>query len=292
MLVERLLDGLSSTLGTVLASEDADAVHDVRVATRRLQQLCAVLASAPRSKRVDRLRKGLRRVRRTLGSWRNFDVALEAVAARARATRSPRRRAAWKLVAAYLEQRRLEERIRARRALLVRDARALPQGLREVLEKLAAAGAGNGTRDAMRARAQAAWGEWQDAYRRADQQHDVASIHGLRIATKRLRYRMEIARCLGQTTAEPALEWARRVQHLLGEWHDRQMLQRLMAEAFARPEVLLGDLETVTVGVAELARERAVAPAHDPDVLSRVSIEDGQRTINDWLAADDPQSAV
>ena len=287
-LADDLVEALSSGLGAVLASEDPDAVHDLRVATRRLQQMLAALSPAPRPKRVDRLRKALRRVRRTLGSWRNCDVTLEAIAARARATRSPRRRAVWKLVATYLEQRRLEERIRARRALLVKESHGLTDRLRGVLVELSAAAAANGARESVHARGEAAWVQWQDAYRRAHQQRDIASVHALRIATKRLRYRLELARALGETTAEPVLEWARRVQQLLGNWHDHQMLQRLMAEALARPSVLLGELETVTAGVGELAREQAGAPANDPAVLSQVSIEDGDCAIGAWLARDKP----
>jgi CHAD domain-containing protein len=281
-LVKEHLRDLSSVLGNVLATGDADAVHDLRVVTRRLQQVLSTLSPSPRPKRVQRLRKTLRRVRRALGAWRNYDVVLETVAKRRKATRSSRKRAAWKLVHEHLEKQRVDEMIRARRRLLDKDLSGFADRLETVITDLLQQAQPRDVQSSVLARVEAAWRDWQAALSRAEQACEVTTVHGLRIATKRLRYRIELARALGDEAAEPVLEWARDVQHELGDWHDHQVLQQLMAEALARPEVLLGAVEVVRVALAELERERRSAPAADSAIVRRTRPEDGRELMERW----------
>jgi len=283
-LVEEQLGRLSKVTALTLASDDAEAVHDLRVATRRLQQILAVVSPRPRPKRVARLRNRLRAVRRALGAWRNYDVTLAAVARRQRATRSPHRRAVWRLVREHLERSRLEEMIRARRKLLAEDLTGVVDRLRAVLGDPVGAISAENVDLAVRVRAEAAWQEWQAAFARAEAKTEVPEVHALRIATKRLRYRVELTRGLGDAAAEAVVDWARRVQHHLGDWHDHQVLQRLMAESLARTEVLLNDIDVAAHGIAELARERSSAPSNDPAVLRAVSAEEGRQAVGEWLS--------
>jgi CHAD domain-containing protein len=283
-LVDEHLEQLSSVIGPVLASDDENAVHDLRVITRRLQQLLAVITPTPPPKRLMRLRKQLRRTRRALGAWRNYDVTLETVGKRQRATRSPRRRAVWRIVRDHLREHRLEELIRVRRELLGDDLVALAPRLRAAFADSIATAPFADVDRAVRVRAEAAWQEWQAAFARAEATPDVTCVHALRIATKRLRYRVEVARGLGETAAEPVVDWTRRVQHHLGDWHDHQILQQLMAEALAKPEFLLSAVDVAATGIAELARERAAAPSTDSDVLRSVSVEEGRKAVSEWLS--------
>jgi CHAD domain-containing protein len=276
------LHDLSSVLGDVLATGDADAVHDLRVVTRRLQQILSTLSPSPAVKRVQRMRKALRRVRRALGAWRNYDVILQKVAERRKATRSPRKRAAWKLVQEHLEQRRVAEMIRARRRLLDKDLSGFADRLEGVIAELLQQTQPRDVERSVLARVGAAWRDWQAALERAEQTCEVATVHNLRIATKRLRYRVELARALGDESAEPVLEWAREVQRELGDWHDHQVLQQLMAESLARPEVLLGALDVVRAAVTELERERRSSPAADPAIVRRTRPEDGREVMARW----------
>jgi CHAD domain-containing protein len=281
-LVKEQLHDFSAVMDKVLATGDPDAIHDLRVVTRRLQQVLCALAPPPRPKRVLRLRKTLRRVRRALGAWRNYDVILEAVAERRKTTRSPHKRAAWTLVREHLEKRRLDEMIRARRRLLDKDFSGFADRLEAVVTDLLQQTDPRDVERSVLARVAGAWGDWQTALSRAAQSAGVATVHGLRIATKRLRYRVELARALGDEAAEPVLEWARDVQHELGEWHDHQVMQQLMAEALARPEVLLGAAEIVRVALAELDRERRAAPAADTTIVPRTRPEDGRTAMERW----------
>jgi CHAD domain-containing protein len=290
-LVQKHSERLASLISSVLAADDVESVHDLRVVTRRLEQALIALYPEGLLKPAKRLRRTLRRIRRSLGAWRNCDVTLGMAAQRRRRTRSPRRRAAWDLVRQYLEQRRLEECVRARRKLLGKNlwgfARRLQGAFRELLPVMPA----ERVQPAVRAGAEGAWARWLETYTRAEAERDVESVHALRIATKRLRYQVELARELGEGAAEPLLEWCRALQERLGDWHDHQILQQSMAEALARPELVLSDLEAVQVGLEELTRERRAFPPDDPAILAAVQLEAGHEAVAKWLG-DSPAPAV
>src|SRR3989442_12183233 len=55
----------------VLSGEDGEAIHDLRVATRRLQAALEVFASCLPERRRRRLEKRARKIRRGLGARRN-----------------------------------------------------------------------------------------------------------------------------------------------------------------------------------------------------------------------------
>ena len=258
-------------------------MHDLRVVTRRLEQALVALCPDGPPKPIKRLQRMLRRTRRALGTWRNCDVALEMAAKRRRRTRSPRRRSAWGLVYDYLEQRRLEECMRARRKLLSKDLRSFARRLHAALRELLPATPPERLRALVRTTAEAAWGQWRETCAHAEAERDVTSVHALRVATKRLRYQVELARELGDVNAEPLLDWCRALQERLGGWHDHQMLQQSMAEALARPEAMLSDLEVAQAGLAELARERRAFPPDDPAILAEAHVEAGHEAVAHWL---------
>jgi CHAD domain-containing protein len=61
-------------------------------------------------------------------------------------------------------------------------------------------------------------------------------LHAFRIQTKRLRYRVELARDLGSNAAQEALDSLKTIQDELGRWHDSTELVMLAADALADPE--------------------------------------------------------
>jgi CHAD domain-containing protein len=283
--VKQQIEVLSSIVPRVLATDDPDAVHDLRVATRRVQEALSVLTATSPSKRAERLRRTLRRARRALGSWRNLDVSLQEVTRRRRATRSPRRRAAWNLVREYLQQRRVEETIHARkrlvRASLLRNfrPRATP-----VVEPLLRGMPPESAWHSIRNRIEQAWDEWQRAFSIVLASPTIPAVHALRIATKRLRYRVEMARELDEVGAEPVLHWARHMQQGLGDWHDRQVLHQLVAEALANPEILLGRLETAQTALAEIDRDRQLSEPLVARTLELAPAEEGRAAVEACLA--------
>lgn len=89
----------------VRATGDAEAIHDMRVAARRLNSLLRLLQSYLPNKQSKRQRPLLRELRDTLGSVRNLDVMLADLAAFA-ATRAPAQAAGLEPLRDYWSTRR------------------------------------------------------------------------------------------------------------------------------------------------------------------------------------------
>ena len=86
-LLRKQLKKFVALVPVVLASGEPEAIHDARVASRRLQQAVSVFFPKPRVDDVKRLCRTPRKVRRALGEWRNCDVLLELVQGRQRRAR-------------------------------------------------------------------------------------------------------------------------------------------------------------------------------------------------------------
>ena len=73
----RHLNRFVSLEAKVLKGDDPDAIHDMRVASRRLQQVLDLIFPKPLPREARRLRRKIRRCRRALGDLRNCDVLLQ-----------------------------------------------------------------------------------------------------------------------------------------------------------------------------------------------------------------------
>jgi hypothetical protein len=96
----------------VLRSGSASAIHDLRVATRRLQTRVDLAAISKPSKRAAKLRKRLKRLRHTLGERRDVDMILGKLRERAANTASARRR---RILGSVIRQMTLEAKQITRR---------------------------------------------------------------------------------------------------------------------------------------------------------------------------------
>ena len=110
----RQLNRMMSYEAKVLKGDDADAIHDMRVASRRLQQVLDLLYPQPRPPELRRLRRQIRRCRQALGDVRNCDVLLAHVG-RSLGRKRSARRDAWTAVQHFLLMRRSESFLRAMR---------------------------------------------------------------------------------------------------------------------------------------------------------------------------------
>jgi CHAD domain-containing protein len=255
----------------VRADAAPKAVHDVRVWSRRLQQAVGALFPKPRAGKVRRLRRTPRRIRRALGEWRNCDVLLEMVAQQERRTRSEAKRQAWAFVRDYLRQKRGKEVARAEKKLRRQDLgdfaalaqRLLGQPTEEPPEVLMAR---------LRDSAQRAWTKWQTALSRAQETQAVDDLHGFRIATKDLRYRTELLYDVGERQLKARLKWLADLQEALGVWHDRQVLHQAVAEAVGRTEILLKQLPTARILLAELEADQS-RQSRDVEKIFRLAME-------------------
>ena len=104
-------------LGRVLRKDDPNAVHDLRVWSRRLQQTIVVLFCGRLSPEARIMVKELRRVRRSVGPWRDCDVQIDMLERKARRISNPEERQAWDKVRAFALRKRKRQMDRARRKL-------------------------------------------------------------------------------------------------------------------------------------------------------------------------------
>jgi CHAD domain-containing protein len=260
--LERLLRrGVKKFIGAlpkVLADQDREAVHDLRVWSRRLQQVIATLHGPQPSNRARTVRAILKRTRRALGAWRNLDVAIETLDRLERRARDAERKRAWTLVreAAVAERKRAVKR--ARKRLMRLDVFGLSEaveGLLRASDEDLVAVADQPFWTALNA----AFEKWRQALAAALESMQPERVHTLRLCTKRLRYRIEIARELGVAGTDETLAWCKHLQEELGRWHDRLELQRIIAHRLADPDLLMTEPRIGIILLTELDRMQRLA---------------------------------
>jgi CHAD domain-containing protein len=221
-----LIEDLRKLIGKALDQFDADAIHDARVATRRLRAALDLLEPAVPAKLLSPLNRTLRRLRRTLGDLRDIDVMLNLLEP---LTRHPRHGIAAGWAHSCLLDRRNAERHKGKSkrkrspgVLVARlDAwepiREQVVALGEVGEKLMVASLG------------AQWNQFV-GLTRPTELFRPQDPHALRIAGKLLRYTLEMLRCTRGGDKPPAgvLAIFKRMQDALGDWHDHVVLAEWM----------------------------------------------------------------
>jgi CHAD domain-containing protein len=249
---------------------DVEAVHDMRVAIRRLRAALRIGRPHLKRKALRRLRGGLRAAARALGAVRDLDVILaNAEAYRSRSGDIGESLAGW---IALLEAERLEARQVLHAFLGGKRCTRLLGDLDAFLGDPARyAGSGAGptggagahlepagsprVRDVLPA---ALWGQFAAvrAYE-AVEAPSVQALHALRIEIKRYRYLLEFFQgVLGVMSVRPLLEQAVRAQDHLGRLHDADVAsQRLRAYVAERADPEAGETTAARAYQAELESE-------------------------------------
>jgi CHAD domain-containing protein len=245
-------------LPKVLGEDDPEAVHDLRVWSRRLQQVIVTLFPRPHPPDARAMVRTLRRARRSLGGWRDCDVVIALLARKIRYARNPEQKNAWERALATARRKLQREMRHARRKIANRKMFTLAQRGEDLIERRSLESAPEeNVFVALEASVAAAYSEWRDGLARARSSSDATEIHAFRIQTKRLRYRMELLRDVGSDSAKSALASLRSLQDELGRWHDGLALARMTAEALADPDYLLAQPLCVAAILRKLDRENA-----------------------------------
>ena len=243
-LLRERVRGVFKRLPRALAG-DEEALHDMRVAARRLRVALPLLARRPEGRRVRRSLKILQQVTRTAGASRDLDVAVSLLAGRGaeptpelavlkRRLRAARGRSRTRMAEALLDLEIAELR-RHLRAAVSRRADGLFVVLRRLRE----------TRTALGTEALSLLDALGDRY-------EPAALHRLRIRTRRLRYIAELADAFrGQST--PAAGDLKALQDRLGVVQDTHVI----AEWFSRQAAA-----AQARGQADLAREARAQRAY------------------------------
>jgi CHAD domain-containing protein len=214
--VSDLLDSLDLQLHRTLKTPDPDQVHDLRVATRRFVQALVVFeSSAPGAKGI---KNGLKLVMKRSGEVRDLDIAAKflgesdvesaaEIAAKINDKIQPKRRKAQAKLAATLRQ-------------MIR---------RKSISKWRSEWAPQKDADPTPAIVQAAK-RFFDLGDKAHAARSAKRLHRLRIATKKLRYSLELG-----GLAHPQIT---ELQSALGHIHDFDMIREILSKHRGTKKVL------------------------------------------------------
>ena len=291
----RQLDRFISYEAKVLKGDDADAIHDMRVSSRRLQQVLDLLYPDPRPPELRRLRRQIRRCRRALGDVRNCDVLLS-FARRSLGRKRTARREAWTAVQQFLLVRRSESYLRAMRKFGKINFAVFYMSLKEILVQENAgnhsgehhhhgSGAAHSafTRDLTHT-LESVWSRFESQVAQSHHHSRPEVIHGARIATKRLRYLLEVFHELGVAGSADALAWLRLIQNHLGDWHDLVVLEQMMIDMLARPEFLREQL-TLAMEVEKLILRNRKDRLGLEEKYTRMSRESAEmHRLKEWIS--------
>lgn len=260
----------------VLDGLDVEAVHKMRVATRRLQ---ASLDLLEHEMKVRKLKRRLRSWRRALSRVRNYDVFLEMLA-KETATRGRTRREQFQLVTAKLQEQR-EQTAATVRGFLQQidiDKISLWLGVKplacEVFDpgpshpeiptvvpatnrftKIDERNVAGYAADRLDQRL----AEFQALVAQSHPTADPADLHQLRIAAKRVRYLLEIVSQMEYGDASRALAWLRSLQDRIGDWHDLEALEEEIITIVSDHEFLkqhLGESSDMLQAAARLQKKK------------------------------------
>lgn len=224
---------------------DMRSVHQARVATRRLREALPVIGVSISARSLGRVRRQVRRMTRALGPVRELDVALAHLdELAAREIIAPR-------ALGRVRQSLAQERLKRRREML---AAITPGKVDRLRQRLTAVGEAGAPPSEGAAAIEEADDQVSRRARRLNAAIDRAGglylpdrLHVVRVAAKKLRYALEIARELKRSRATARIGQLKRLQDLLGAMHDFEILidrtRGLQAAVAGSDRTLAGELD-------------------------------------------------
>lgn len=242
------LESLRAYHQAVLETDDPEAIHKMRVTTRRLQSSLDLLQENGDEFHIRKIKKRLRKWRRSLSRVRNYDVFLSLIE-QERPARNAAHQRRFELLKSILRDRRarIAQKSRAFLQSAIIDDLAVKLGITLVEPPPDSSIAdsmehtdGQATIEAARGlkiderkttirateRLEQRLGEFQALAAQAHPTTDPDELHQLRIAAKRLRYLLETISEMGFGSAAQALAWLRVLQDRIGEWHDFEAMEQ------------------------------------------------------------------
>ncbi|MGH9405091.1 MAG: CHAD domain-containing protein [Terriglobia bacterium] len=297
------LDEMMNLEPKVLRGEKAGAIHDFRVASRRFQQAFDLLSPADPPKNLLRMRRSLARSRKALSPVRTLDVFIrraDRILARKRAPRRP----AWDAIREYLAAEREKAFARATKKIgklrlahdYVRLRRLLDHGACSERRNSEASPAHDGARlgdgpfeERLTQSLTKAWEGFEEAGAQARKSPEGDAVHAARLAAKRLRYLMELVHAFEDPHSGRVISHLRRVQDGLGECHDYEVEEEVLAGMVARPEFLRKHLDLafeILKLMAQHRKTRERLAAAFPDEFDREASEPIKQSVLALAAKD------
>ena len=265
-LARKRLERFATLFPKVLLRDAPDTIHDLRVASRRLQQALRLVLPSSKSPGARKVMRMPRKVRRAFGACRNLDATLALVEKKLAGAATASLRQSWDTVRLWLEQKRSTELERARKELKRHDLVDFIVRVQEHLEGMDPEPASIGQ---LGEKAHDAFTAWKDALESAKAEPQVKQIHAFRIAGKRLRYRAESLAELGDTALKPLVQGLKALQDDLGDWHDRCVLRQHVAEFIGRPGFLAAEPGMGRALLLEMERDKQRDHTTINDVILR-----------------------
>ncbi|MGZ8585913.1 MAG: CHAD domain-containing protein, partial [Actinomycetota bacterium] len=243
----------------VRLGDDAEAVHQARVATRRIRSDLRSLRGVVDPSWATSLRERLRELGADLGAVRDAEVLRDRLRGRASRLAPEDRRGLDRLVAS-LERTREEARERLLAAIREPGSTALLDDLVEaarspaVLEEVAGAPAADGLRSVL----DGPWKHLKGAIDRVREDPSDEALHAARIRAKRVRYAAEAVAPVFGKRAKAFAQEAAGLQDVLGEHQDAVVATawlREAAKASASQAFVAGQLVAMEAEAARVARE-------------------------------------
>jgi CHAD domain-containing protein len=175
---QKRLGKYASVFPMVLISGRAEYIHDIRVTSRRMQQVMNLLFPLPRTGKGRKVVRSLRKVRRALGPCRNLDVNLDLIQEKLDTAGSEIARDAWTQVRDATMERRTAEISRARDALKQTD---IVEFISRVMTLVDSVDGDENVEKQLKQQTETAFNDWSDALASAQENSQGAQIHALRI---------------------------------------------------------------------------------------------------------------
>jgi CHAD domain-containing protein len=222
--IDDLVEELRGRVPKAIKHWDADAIHQARVATRRLKAALDLLGPVLSDEHLKPFSRVLKKLRRRLGPMRDLDVMIEHL--------DQLRSKANADAIAWLKERLIQKRHEAREesAAGTPPARVLARlgtwwGLREEIQEAADA-ADSLLAESLHAQLDS-FAEQADrlAAEPAEQPSEYRQDpHAVRISGKSFRYTLEMAAVQGHKLPSGVMGSFKRMQEALGLWHDYVVL--------------------------------------------------------------------
>jgi CHAD domain-containing protein len=216
----KLLERLAYQINVTVHSHGPDPIHDLRVAIRRFQQALVIFKDHFPPRDVKKIKRRLKDLMDLSGPVRDCDIAMKELAKSGLPAAAP--------LKAKVAERRKESLAPLVTALRRWGARNTSSKWRPVLS----AGSNGADQDAVARPAKMAKKFLSGGDKAAQKKASAEELHQYRIEAKKFRYTLEIFQPAFGAAAKEWLNRLKKVQTLLGDIHDYQMV-RLLAEDLA-----------------------------------------------------------
>ena len=257
---------------TCLQGDDVEAIHDMRVASRKLHEALRLGAQMAGVKLPKGLIKRVREARYVLGSVRDMDVMVERLrteAPRVSGTKAGLRQEVLKLLTDQRKKRLRKMRRQLAKLKLALFLTEFGPSLKANLwvvwdQRIAEQQGANDPEAEAVACFETALAErtaqWEQDARAAATSQQNADLHRARIGAKKVRYLLELGDGCGLGQFRTRIRQLRSVQEALGRWHDLMILEQHLLGLIADKQVLarrLAMCQHVLDLVAFLRKRRA-----------------------------------